>query len=55
VGVRSSYDLMKSEFGEYGEMNKAWSADDVKGFTKILGNQMKIYRSVKNKNTQNNG
>ena len=46
VGVESSYDLMKTDFGEYGEMNKAWTADDVKGFTKILGNQMKIYYNV---------
>ena len=43
VGVDSPFDLMKTDFGEYGEVNKAWSADDVKGFTKILGNQMKIY------------
>ncbi len=43
VGVESPFDLMKTDFGEYGEVNKAWSADDVKGFTKILGNQMKIY------------
>ena len=50
VGVESDYDLMKSDFGEYGEVNKAWSADDVKGFTKILGNQMKIFYSVQNKN-----
>ena len=50
VGVQSDYDLMKSDFGEYGEVNKAWTADDVKGFTKILGNQMKIYYSVQNKN-----
>lgn len=50
VGVESDYDLMKSDFGEYGEINKAWSADDVKGFTKILGNQMKIFYSVQNKN-----
>ena len=39
VGVESDFDLMKSDFGEYGEVNKAWTADDVKGFTKILGNQ----------------
>ena len=43
VGVESTFDLMKTDFGEYGEVNRAWSADDVKGFTKILGNQMKIY------------
>ena len=45
VGVKSPYDMMKTNFGEYGEVNKAWSADDVKGFTKILGNQIKIWRS----------
>lgn len=52
VGIESDFDLMKSDFGEYGEINKAWSADDVKGFTKILGNQMKIYHSVQNKNNK---
>ncbi len=50
VGVRSPYDLMKTDFGEYGEVNKAWTADDVKGFTKILGNQMKIYHNVQARN-----
>ena len=50
VGVDSPFDLMKTDFGEYGEVNKAWSADDVKGFTKILGNQMKIYHNVQQRN-----
>ncbi|MDE6653959.1 MAG: argininosuccinate synthase, partial [Muribaculaceae bacterium] len=50
VGVDSPYDLMKTDFGEYGEVNKAWSADDVKGFTKILGNQMKIFHNVQKRN-----
>ena len=50
VGVESSYDLMKTDFGEYGEVNKAWTADDVKGFTKILGNQIKIYYNVQKRN-----
>ncbi len=45
-GVESPYDLMNSSFGQYGEMNKAWSGDDVKGFTKILANQSKIYQAV---------
>ncbi len=49
VGVESPYDLMKSDFGEYGEMNKAWTSDDVKGFTKILGTSLKIYNSVNKK------
>jgi argininosuccinate synthase len=46
VGVESEHDLMKSDFGVYGEEQKAWTAGDVKGFTKILGNQMKIYYNV---------
>ena len=52
VGIESPFDLMKTDFGEYGEINRAWSADDVKGFTKILGNQMKIYYNVQKKNEQ---
>jgi len=52
VGVESSFDLMKTDFGEYGEVNRAWSADDVKGFTKILGNQMKIFYNVQKRNNK---
>lgn len=50
VGVDSPFDLMKTDFGEYGEVNKAWTADDVKGFTKILGNPLKIYYNNQRKN-----
>ena len=50
VGVSSQFDLMKTDFGEYGEVNKAWSADDVKGFTKIMANSMKIYYNKKKAN-----
>ena len=50
VGVESSFDLMKTDFGEYGEVNKAWSADDVKGFTKIMANPLKIYYNNQKKN-----
>lgn len=45
-GIESEYDLMNSGFGEYGETVKAWTADDVKGFTKILSNSLKIYHTV---------
>ncbi|MBI9041592.1 argininosuccinate synthase domain-containing protein [Lutibacter sp.] len=45
-GIESDHDLMKSKFGEYGETNKAWSADDAKGFIKILGTPNKIFHSV---------
>lgn len=47
-GIESSHDLMNSKFGDYGEMNNAWSGEDVKGFTKILSNQTKIYHAVNN-------
>ena len=50
VGVSSQFDLMKTDFGEYGEVNKAWTADDVKGFTKIMANSMKIYYNKKKSN-----
>jgi argininosuccinate synthase len=45
-GITSNYDLMQSQFGKYGEMNNGWSGDDVKGFTKIFGNQALIYNRV---------
>jgi len=50
VGVDSTFDLMKTDFGEYGEVNKAWTADDVKGFTKMLSVPMKIYYNVQRRN-----
>lgn len=50
TGIESSHDLMSAKFGSYGEMNKAWTGDDVKGFTKIFGNQTSIYFQVNNIN-----
>ena len=49
-GIESEFDLMDSRFGSYGEMNTGWTGQDVKGFTKILGNQLRIYQSVQDKN-----
>ena len=46
IGITSDKDLMSSKFGQYGEMNNGWSGEDVKGFTKILANQSKIYNSI---------
>jgi argininosuccinate synthase len=48
-GIDSKYDLMKSGFGTYGEMNNAWTGDDVRGFTKILGNQTTIWHLLNKK------
>jgi argininosuccinate synthase len=47
LGIESPYDLMSSKFGKYGEMNLGWTGDDVKGFSKIFGNQTMIYQQVK--------
>lgn len=46
LGCKSKYDLMNSKFGAYGEDNKSYTAQDVIGFTKVLGNHLKIYYSV---------
>jgi len=46
-GIESKYDLMSAKFGKYGEMNLGWTGEDVKGFTKIFGNQVAIYYQVK--------
>ena len=46
TGIESPHDLMSSKFGSYGEMNKGWSGDDVKGFAKIFGNQSAIYHKI---------
>lgn len=47
TGIESDYDLMSSKFGKYGEMNNGWSGEDVRGFSKIFGNQTMIYQAVK--------
>mgnify|MGYP003676012718 FL=1 len=49
-GISSKHDLMTDAFGKYGEVNKGWSADDAKGFIKILSNSGKIYNHVNGNN-----
>jgi argininosuccinate synthase len=46
LGIASDYDLMSPVFGSYGEMNNAWSGDDVRGFSKIASNQVMIYQKI---------
>lgn len=48
-GIQSPHDLMAAKFGSYGEMNNAWTGEDVKGFAKIFGNQVAIYQQVNGK------
>jgi len=47
TGIESKYDLMSSKFGKYGEMNTGFTGEDVRGFSKIFGNQTSIFYSVK--------
>ena len=48
LGIESENDLMSSVFGAYGEMNKAWTGDDVRGYSKIVSNQTMIHRKINN-------
>ncbi|GGH82291.1 argininosuccinate synthase [Filimonas zeae] len=52
IGIESKYDLMNSKFGKYGEMNNGWTGEDVRGFTKIFGNQTAMFHMVKDSNEQ---
>lgn len=50
IGVETPCDLMKTGMGDYGEVSTGWNADDVKGFTKLTANPMKIYRNMLKRN-----
>ena len=43
VGVESKDDLVKNKFGEYGETQKGWTADDAKGFIKVSATALRAY------------
>ncbi len=45
-GIRSENDLMNASFGSYGEMNKGWTAEEAKGFIKILSTPGKIAHQI---------
>ena len=50
IGIESNYDLMNSKFGKYGEMNSGFTGEDVRGFSKIFGNQTIIWNAVNQEN-----
>lgn len=52
TGIESKYDLMSSKFGKYGEMNTGFTGEDVRGFSKIFGNQTRIWEAVNKDNNQ---
>ena len=43
VGVDSPDDLLKSKLGEYGESQKGWTAEEAKGFIKLLSTPLRVY------------
>ena len=43
VGVDSPDDLVKNKFGEYGEVQKGWTAEDAKGFIKVTSTPLRLY------------
>jgi argininosuccinate synthase len=47
-GIESKHDMMSAKFGSYGEMNNSWTGEDVKGFSKIFGNNVSIYQQINN-------
>ena len=50
IGIESAYDLMSAKFGKYGEMNTGFTGEDVRGFSKIFGNQTSIWNKVNESN-----
>lgn len=50
TGIESKFDLMSSKFGKYGEMNTGFTGEDVRGFSKIFGNQTSIWNAIQKEN-----
>src|SRR6201747_109262 len=46
IGIESKHDLMSDKFGKYGEMNSGFTGEDVRGFSRIFGNQVGIWNKV---------
>ena len=52
AGIESPFDLMNSRFGKYGEMNNGYTGEDVRGFSTIFGNQVRIWHAVQEQEKQ---
>ncbi|MFY7652011.1 MAG: argininosuccinate synthase [Chitinophagaceae bacterium] len=52
IGIESPNDLMSAKFGKYGEMNTGFTGEDVRGFSKIFGNQTSIFYQVQADNAK---
>lgn len=53
IGVDSKDDLVKTKFGEYGEMNKGWTSEDAKGFIKVTSTPLRVYYSNHTEESKN--
>jgi len=54
IGIESEYDLMSNKFGKYGEMNTGFTGEDVRGFSRIFGNQTAIWHAVQSDSKMKN-
>ena len=43
IGADTPDDLVKNKLGEYGEMQKGWTAEDAKGFIKVLSTPLRAF------------
>ncbi len=50
TGIESANDLMGDSFGQYGEQHRGYTGNDVRGFSTIFGNQVKIWNSLHQQN-----
>lgn len=46
IGIKSKHDLMSDAFGSYGEMNRAYTGEDAKGFGTIYSLSSKIFNTI---------
>ncbi len=46
VGIDSPNDLTRSKLGEYGETQTGWTADEAKGFIKVLSTPLRVYYGI---------
>ncbi|MDH3648731.1 MAG: argininosuccinate synthase [Saprospiraceae bacterium] len=46
LGIESPFDLMQASFGQYGEENTGWTAEEAKGFIKLMSTPLKNYHSL---------
>ena len=46
VGVDSPNDLQRSKLGEYGETQSGWTADEAKGFIKLMSTPLRVYYGI---------